>query len=624
MVRAATVIVVLCALSCPVPRPAAAVGSIDSLPGRSATPEETLTVWDGVPPSPVRMALSPFVRVIDREDIRRSLATNLEDLLIESGWVYGRRRGPLGGGTSLHYLGHPGRHLVVLRDGEPWNDPTGGSAGLSLVPLSTVERVELLDGPAAALHARGGGAGVINVVTRQEVEPEARVETEVSDGRDNTGVRRVSFQTPRSGLVVRTFYDEIETRGYPYDAGGDPAFNDAHFFSKNLSWELHTQVTRTAKLLSRLERYEEHFDGRLGLPAGGLERSGARASLEMLDRSGRRVRLFHSMRREGTSGESARAIRLGVMVEGGWEIGSEFLLHLAAEGGRTTSEIENDLGSARPRRKDVRARVLLVDRGERRLRRSAWLGTYADNLVGADLTGGAAAAWAPSDGWLLKASLFREVIPVSLDRVGGPPLAADGVASVDPADDVEPEELLGLRAGLGFRREALDVSLGYFYTEVDNPVAPVADDGIPAGPSTPSPRFGNLWANRIAARGLSARGRFRFPAGPFAARLDLDGYRSVSPDAGLPRWNGDATIEADVSLFAGTTEGRLRWELHGAEGPEHFTDYLVHDASVSFLIRDVKLYAVLTNVFDRTYTRVDDFLLPPRTWVLGVTWDFSN
>jgi outer membrane receptor protein involved in Fe transport len=59
------------------------------------------------------------------------------------------------------------RGIKVLMDGLPMNDPTGVAPDLFDVDWSTVDRVEVLRGPAGAFYGGGGSGGVINITTRE-------------------------------------------------------------------------------------------------------------------------------------------------------------------------------------------------------------------------------------------------------------------------------------------------------------------------------------------------------------------------------------------------------------------------------------------------------------------------
>ncbi len=57
------------------------------------------------------------------------------------------------------------RGIKVLLDGLPLNDPTGVAPDLYDVDWATVDRVEVLRGPSAALYGGGGSGGVLNLAT---------------------------------------------------------------------------------------------------------------------------------------------------------------------------------------------------------------------------------------------------------------------------------------------------------------------------------------------------------------------------------------------------------------------------------------------------------------------------
>jgi len=58
------------------------------------------------------------------------------------------------------------RGIQVLVDGIPLNDPSGFAPDLFDVDWATVERVEVLRGPAAAFYGGGAAGGVVNITTR--------------------------------------------------------------------------------------------------------------------------------------------------------------------------------------------------------------------------------------------------------------------------------------------------------------------------------------------------------------------------------------------------------------------------------------------------------------------------
>src|SRR6185503_3498308 len=69
---------------------------------------------------------------------------------------------------------------LVLSDGVPLNDPFGGWIYWSRVPVTAVDRVEVLRGGASDLYGADALAGVIQVLTRVPAGPGARVDLEAA------------------------------------------------------------------------------------------------------------------------------------------------------------------------------------------------------------------------------------------------------------------------------------------------------------------------------------------------------------------------------------------------------------------------------------------------------------
>jgi vitamin B12 transporter len=106
------------------------------------------------------------VSVITRADIDKSQAASLADLLQgEAGFEFGRNGGP-GTVTSFFLRGQESKNVVVLIDGVRSQTDGNGSLTITDVPLSQIERVEVLRGNAGALYGEAAIGGVINVITR--------------------------------------------------------------------------------------------------------------------------------------------------------------------------------------------------------------------------------------------------------------------------------------------------------------------------------------------------------------------------------------------------------------------------------------------------------------------------
>lgn len=129
------------------------------------------------------------VTIVGRDAVERAGAAGLVDLLSRYGGVSFARNGGLGATTNLYLRGSEGNHTAVFVDGVRVDAQSGsGGATLNGIPLSRVDRIEILRGPAAAVYGSDAVAGVIQVFTRQGEEGFA---PSVEFGVGNQGTRRL-------------------------------------------------------------------------------------------------------------------------------------------------------------------------------------------------------------------------------------------------------------------------------------------------------------------------------------------------------------------------------------------------------------------------------------------------
>jgi vitamin B12 transporter len=107
------------------------------------------------------------VSVITRQEIEKSQAPSLADLLQgETGFEFGRNGGP-GSTTSFFLRGQNSINVVVLIDGVRSQVDGIGALQVTDMPLAQIERIEILRGNASALYGDAAVGGVISIWTRQ-------------------------------------------------------------------------------------------------------------------------------------------------------------------------------------------------------------------------------------------------------------------------------------------------------------------------------------------------------------------------------------------------------------------------------------------------------------------------
>ena len=110
----------------------------------------------------------PSIEVIGRADIERSGASDLASVLTEQSGIVLQGGHPAGAGAMLQGIGS--ERVLVLLDGQPMTGRLSGVFDISRIPVSVVERVEVMKGPQSTMYGTEAMGGVINIITRASVD----------------------------------------------------------------------------------------------------------------------------------------------------------------------------------------------------------------------------------------------------------------------------------------------------------------------------------------------------------------------------------------------------------------------------------------------------------------------
>ena len=149
---------------------AAACGVVLSLLSSAAVAQEVVSavvVTANREPQPLHKVMAD-VSVVTREDIERYAGRAVADVLQTLPGFEIVRNGHVYGVSSVYLRGAESRHLLVLIDGARVDTQSGsGGVNWEALPLSEVERIEVVRGPASAIYGSDAIAGVVQIFTRQ-------------------------------------------------------------------------------------------------------------------------------------------------------------------------------------------------------------------------------------------------------------------------------------------------------------------------------------------------------------------------------------------------------------------------------------------------------------------------
>ncbi len=193
--------------------------------GQSAAQSEPIVVTANRAARPVSETLSD-VTVISRRDIADAGASTLPELLQSFGGVEISQNGGAGKVSGLFVRGTRTAQTVILVDGVRLENPLSGGGNLEFLPISSIDRIEVLRGPSSSLYGSGAVGGVIQIFTRRGEGP-IQSNGSISFGSQSTRV----FNVGVSGRVgeqgdtsVALGYSADRTAGYEATTPGSSAY----------------------------------------------------------------------------------------------------------------------------------------------------------------------------------------------------------------------------------------------------------------------------------------------------------------------------------------------------------------------------------------------------------------
>lgn len=107
------------------------------------------------------------ITLFSRQDIERSGAQSLTQLLSQSMGLQASPESVRGASASVFIRGSNNNHALVLVDGQRVSSATVGATAIAHLPLEQVDRVEVLRGSASSLYGADALGGVVQIFTRR-------------------------------------------------------------------------------------------------------------------------------------------------------------------------------------------------------------------------------------------------------------------------------------------------------------------------------------------------------------------------------------------------------------------------------------------------------------------------
>lgn len=174
------------------------------------------------------------VTVITADEIQKSGATSVAEVMSTAAGVKVNDQGPLGSLASVSLRGSTYQQVLVLLDGKRLNSASAGGFDLSGLPVSmdAIERIEIVRGPSSALYGADAVGGVVNIITKKPAESKTTLSGAMggqgytstqlyNTGKDNNTYYSLSLGKDRShGYRTNSDTDQVTAGikiGYDFD-----------------------------------------------------------------------------------------------------------------------------------------------------------------------------------------------------------------------------------------------------------------------------------------------------------------------------------------------------------------------------------------------------------------------
>jgi len=171
---------------------------------------------------------SRTITILTQEDITKSAASNLADVLQSVAGVDVRRRGIEGMQSDLYIRGGNFDQTLLLIDGVKMDDAqTGHHTMNGILSLENIERIEIIKGPAARIYGQNAFTGAINIITKSVKENTAAINLNYGSYNNKKGEATLGQKFNGGDILATVSYQESD--GYRFNTD----FKNGNIFLKS-------------------------------------------------------------------------------------------------------------------------------------------------------------------------------------------------------------------------------------------------------------------------------------------------------------------------------------------------------------------------------------------------------
>ena len=576
------------------------------------------------------------VTVLTRADIERQAFGGIADLLRNNGCVEMTRNGGPASTTSLYLRGADTRHTLVLIDGMRVDSQSTGGASWQALPLSQIERIEVLKGPASAIYGSDAIGGVVQIFTRKGG---SRLSLDLGAAIGNLGTQKLDGGVFGSSGIFDYAVSSAAERSNGFNATLDLPGSFSYVPDRD-GYRNHNASVRLGAQLNAAHRIEvmalqSHVDGQYdGSKSKPLiddhslqdtKAASANWSATWLPALQTQLTVGQSSERYETkpSPYQTETKLRNISLNGSYEFSKSQQLNFVLE--RREDELQNSglttASGTDKRNQNALALGYLWSAGSLSLQAHARHDD--DSQFGGVDTGTLAAGYLLTPGLRLVGSAgtaFRAPTLYQRGSVYGPDLTKAGIAPLAP------EHGRNVEFGLKFNAGMSDASITAYRNRIKGLIIFGA-----AGPcQSEYGCYQNVTEALLQGVSMAAGTQVGHSFGTtrLSATLDLQAPKDANTGLLLARRARQyASVRADTqwsnwNLGVGVQASGQRYD--NASNTKALAGYALLNLDAQYAIsRELKLQLNLDNAFDRAYQTAGGYAQAPRTVMLGVRYSPS-
>lgn len=200
------------------------------------------------------------VTVITEEQIAQKQVNDLRELLTSISGIDMTNNGGMGKATSMFMRGTSSSHVLVMIDGIKIGSATNGNIAFQHIPVSQIERIEIVRGPRSSLYGSEAIGGVIQIFTKKGT---AQEQANLEIGYGSFATNKIAAGV--SGKYGKTTYsinaNHIKTNGF--NAKDDTETDNDGYNNNSVTFNISHEINKTSSLQLNTMRASGNtaFDG---------------------------------------------------------------------------------------------------------------------------------------------------------------------------------------------------------------------------------------------------------------------------------------------------------------------------------------------------------------------------